>query len=512
MNDTTNVTAAEPEKTAPRSFSKADKVMAAACAIFAFVFIEFAVMNTLGFFTTAVYFSILTASIVFMRKKGCTFTRLNVIFAAVLYLFTFVFSITDSGLIKFLDSVFLFCGGAYFVYSAASGQKNIERYLPFAMIKSLFEFPFSRFGTQAVVAKQSVNDPKTAAGIRNVILGLVLAIPLTLIVGILLISADQGMANIFDAIVDSSIFTHIVKHAFYIVLALPCSLYLFGLFYANTERNNLRTLDDDRCWAIMERFHSIPNGIIYTSVTPICILYVIFFISQASYFLSAFSGDLPDGYSYAEYARRGFFELLTVTVINLSVICFISIFSKQCASEKPKGLKFYTSALSVSTLILITVAMSKMVMYISQFGLTRLRLYTSWFMVLCAVIFVLIIIKQFRYKFRLAGWCTGVFTLMFAVLCFGRPDWIVAKYNIGMYSAGYLEELDSSALLEMSDDAILAGLDADVLTPTEAYHCSDVSSNKIMKRMNIPSLILSSRLDGSEIEDDGFRYPDYFKF
>lgn len=50
--------------------------------------------------------------------------------------------------------------------------------------------------------------------------------------------------------------------------------------------------------------------------------------------------------------------------------------------------------LSIFTLILIATAISKMVMYISVYGLTQLRFYTTWFMLLLAVIFVMIIVKQ----------------------------------------------------------------------------------------------------------------------
>ena len=114
-----------------------------------------------------------------------------------------------------------------------------------------------------------------------------------------------------------------------------------------------------------------------------------FFISQAGYFLSAFTNSLPEGFTYADYARRGFFELFAIALINLGVTCFMSLFSKKAGREKPFALKFYSVMISVFTLILIATAMSKMIMYINRYGLTALRFYTSWFMVLLAMIFVL---------------------------------------------------------------------------------------------------------------------------
>lgn len=39
---------------------------------------------------------------------------------------------------------------------------------------------------------------------------------------------------------------------------------------------------------------------------------------------------------------------------------------------------------------------------------------------------------------------------MFGILCFSRPDFVVAKYNIAMYESGELEELDIYQLTGMS--------------------------------------------------------------
>ena len=59
------------------------------------------------------------------------------------------------------------------------------------------------------------------------------------------------------------------------------------------------------------------DGIITLTVLLLLdLVYVLFVAIQFKYF---FSGTLGDGYTYAEYARRGFFELLFVTLINLTV-------------------------------------------------------------------------------------------------------------------------------------------------------------------------------------------------
>lgn len=490
-----------------RSFSKSEKIFAFVIAVLAFLWVQFQIFNPAGFITTAVNIAIITASIVFLKKQGCRFTAINRVIAAVLYLFSCVFSITDNGFIKFLVGVFLFIAGAYLVYSAAEGKKKIEKYLPVALIKAIFEFPFLDYGAQALAAKSVVGDSKSAGNIKYILLGLLMTVPVTFIVAMLLISADKGMEEFM-----SSIFTNTFSEKGFelflrFIVSIPCGLYLYGMLYTNCKRDTLNVLDAGLCEFHIGNAKVIPNMVLYTAVTPILLLYVIFFFTQGSYFLSAFSGTLPEGYSYSEYARRGFFELCGVTIINLLIITFISFLSQKSGKNKPAALKFYTLTLSFSTIILIAVAISKMVMYISEYGLTRLRFYTMWFMLLCALMFVLIIVKQFKFEMKFSAWFAGIFTVMFALLCFCSPDYIIAKYNIEMYRAGYLDELDTDEIYDMSADAILYGVRSGELDVRKAYYVSVNFDDELLEYLNIPSFILREEFGEIELtEDEEARY------
>jgi hypothetical protein len=447
----------------------------------------------MGFITTGVFIAIITAAILYLKNKKLEFSGYNKLLTVILYVFSFVFSITANNFIKFLDAVFMVGAGAFLIYSVGAGNKAIEKFLPFAMVKALIEYPFSGFGEQSKITSDIVSDSRTGKNIKLVIIGLIITFPLTAIVAALLMSADDGMKRIIQSMfsgIDNATFWSIVLQ---LIFAIPCSMYIFGMFYTNANCDELKKLDERICIQKLYNMRFVSNLICYTAVTPICILYVLFFISQANYFLSAFTDSLPNGFTYADYARKGFFELCAVAVINLCVICFISLHSKKAGREKPFALKLYSIVLSVFTIILIATALSKMVMYIKRYGLTELRVYTSWFMILLAAVFVLIIVKQFRFDMKFAKHISAVFTIMFAVLCFSRPESLIAKYNIEMYRSGYLEELDEEALLDMSDDARLTALKSGVVTADEVnaekYSGYEGSS---YGRYNISSVILDS--------------------
>lgn len=474
-------------------YSRAETILSVFIMIAAFCFIRYVVCHAMGFITTGLFIAIITAAIIYLKSKKLEFSGYNKLLTVILYVFSFVFSITANNFIKFLDAVFICGAGAYLLYSVGAGNKTIEKFLPFAMVKALLEYPFSEFSVQSKITSDMVSDSRTGKNIRLVLIGLIITFPLTAIVAALLMSADDGMKRIIQSMfssIDNAEFWSIVLQ---VIFAIPCSMYLFGMFYANAKGDELKKLDERICIQKLYNMRFVSNLICYTAVTPICILYVLFFISQANYFLSAFTDSLPNGFTYADYARKGFFELCAVAVINLCVICFISLHSKKAGREKPFALKLYSIVLSVFTIILIATALSKMVMYIKRYGLTELRVYTSWFMILLAAVFVLILVKQFRFDMKFAKHISVVFTVMFAVLCFSRPESLIAKYNIEMYKSGYLEELDEEALLDMSDDARLTALKSGVVTAEEVneekYSGYEGGS---YGRYNISSVILDS--------------------
>jgi len=494
MNE--NIAAAPEQGLNKTEYSISDHILSAFLMIAAYFLIKFTVFEKTGFFTTGVYAGIITAAVIYFSKKGFVFSFLNNIIVFVLYAFSLVFSLTDNSFIKFLDVIFLIFAGSYLLFSVGAGKTSIEKYLPFALKKSVISYPFSKFGEQFKVSAGAVKGSKTCSSLKFVFLGLVATVPVTALVACLLMSADEGMENMFTGITDWLYDLNAAEIMIKLLLTLPCSLYLFGMFWSNSHRDGLGVLNDEYCKYRLLNKRIINNLICYTAVTPVCLLYVLFFISQTKYFLSAFMGNLPEGFTYADYARRGFFELLWVAVINLVLICAINVYSKKTAEEKPFTLKLYSLILSSFTLILIATALSKMIMYINMYGLTTLRVYTSWFMILLAMIFVLVIIKQFRFDMKIAKYFCVITTVMFALLCFSRPESLIARYNIEMYRSGYLNELDTDALLEMSDDGILTAFSMGAVSESQAAHSSDsVLGCDPYRRYNYSSMMLSNKID-----------------
>jgi hypothetical protein len=104
-------------------------------------------------------------------------------------------------------------------------------------------------------------------------------------------------------------------------------------------------------------------------------------------------------------------------------------------------------------MMLIAAALSKMVMYIGCYGLTQLRVYTTWFMLLLFIVFVIVGLRQFK-SFSGTRIVIVSLVMFFMVLSYGNVDGMIAKYNISRYSEGTLKTLDIAALSKLSDGAV----------------------------------------------------------
>ncbi len=411
-------------------FSRPEKLFAFAAAGLSFLFVHFVLWNTSGFFTTLFYMLLFIAVSLFLSKTGHSFKPSHKVWLAVLLIFSAAFSVTANELIKCLDVVFLILGGAYLVYCVTTGAQMFGRFAPYEFLKCTLENPLSQFGKEYSAVNSTVKSSKTGTNFKAIFLGLAFAVPLTAVVAFLLMSADRGVERMLDSLADLVNIDNVFSLIMQLAVTLPVSGYLFGMLYSHTHPEKSSPLDESVCELKLRKMRQITNIAVYSAVTPICLLYVLFFVSQANYFLSAFNGTLPKNYSYAEYARRGFFELFAIMLINAGVIFFINFFSRNSGEEKPVTLKVYSVVISVFTLLISATAMSKMVMYIDNFGLTQLRVYTTWFMILTALMFIYIIIRQINRKFPLVRAGAVTFTLMFTVLCFSRPDALIARYNM----------------------------------------------------------------------------------
>lgn len=456
-------------------YSVTEQVCAVLAMLAGFLFIRFTLYHTTGIFTTLFFWFLLTLEIVFVKKSGKQFSRAELCQLTMMYLFSCAYIITANQTLKILTTIFMILNSSLFLLGVSSKFNIVLRFLPEALPLSVIAMPLAEAG-KCFGAVRTSKGRGLWKNIGYILGGLLIALPMTCLVAALLCEADENMSALlgnFLKLPPEEILI-LVTHLIFGVL-LGCLI--FSSMYSAAHKTIL--LDAEVCEKKAESFRFIPNLMVYAAVTPLCVLYVLYVISQINYFTGGFTGILSEGYTYAEYARKGFFELCAVCCINLAVIGSIGFFAKLTGSVKPVMLKIYSIFLCLCSLFLAGTAIAKMFLYIRYYGMTRLRVYTTWFMFLLVIGFIVLLIRQFRYSLNIGKIGYVIFVAMFGLLVFSRPDAWILRYNADQYLAGNLQEFDTS-ISYISPDAlaVLSSYDE-----SELARLYDTSAEKAIQYM-----------------------------
>ena len=251
-----------------------------------------------------------------------------------------------------------------------------------------------------------------------IVIGVLISIPVLAIVVALLYQADAVFANLFGSLFSIDFhFGTWVGMAFmfgYALLAAYC-----GIRYLASERISAESKD-------MRHFEPM---IANTILILISVVYAAFsFIQIFSLFLGKMR--LPDGYTYARYAREGLFRENRLKKILLTVIC-------GC------------------TYIMIASSAFRMCLYIQHYDLTFLRLLVLWMLAVIGILLTGILVQIYVDKFPLFRYTIVVVTVCVFALGVAHPDYWIAKYDVAhMNSTATTENaIDYNYLQTLSTDA-----------------------------------------------------------
>jgi hypothetical protein len=193
------------------------------------------------------------------------------------------------------------------------------------------------------------------------------------------------------------------------------------------------------------------------------LLFLAFVLVQLRYlFGGADVVQLTAGLSYAEYARRGFFELVACAAL---VVPILLLADWAAAPPTPRSRDLLRGAMLLLVLLLLGVLASaayRMRLYQAAYGLTEARLYASvaiaWLTAVLAWL-VLTVLRGRRERF-LGGAVVGGLACLAALVALD-PHARIAQVNVARAAAGL--EVDGDYLKTLGADAVpalLEGLDA----------------------------------------------------
>ncbi len=267
--------------------------------------------------------------------------------------------------------------------------------------------------------------------IKRVFAALIIALPCMLLLIAVLSNADMVFSLKTQSIL-LDFFEFFNANVFFKLLyGIVAGLFAFGIVY-NAHTDEISEADH----AIKLKGDLIIINILLISVLAI---YTFFVIIQFKYLFAGTT--LPDGLTYTEYARKGFFELLALTGVNIAAILIITQLTKSHNGKWLAFTKVLCHYLCAVTVILLISSFYRMFLYTNDDGLTRLRFFVMGFLVFEAIGLAITFIYIAKPKFNIILIYCIIALTYYTILNITPTDNIIAQNQIDKYLKGTREDI-----------------------------------------------------------------------
>jgi hypothetical protein len=281
--------------------------------------------------------------------------------------------------------------------------------------------------------------------------GMLIAIPLLLVFGVLLASADlifrTQLTNLFRWFTIENIADLIFRTIYICVLAY----FLAGAYiHALTRSSDEKVLNPDK--PFMSPFLGHVEA--FTVLGLVNLLFLGFIIIQFRYFFAGETNITLEGFTYAEYARRGFFELVAVSILSLGLYYTLSMVTNRSERKVKRIFSLLGVLLMLQVGCMLLSAFQRLSLYEAAYGFTTLRTITHVFMIWLGVLLAVMVLMEIFNQFRRLALVLFLVLFGFSLtLNLLNVDQFIAQRNLEHASAG--NRLDASYLVhQLSDDGI----------------------------------------------------------
>ena len=286
--------------------------------------------------------------------------------------------------------------------------------------------------------------------------GLLISVPILLVFGALLISADEAFHRLVASFVDfsfSELFTHL---AIVVLFGWGVAGYLRGFLSGKPLPGNKASERPAKRLGIID---------IGLPLALLDVLFLSFVIIQFKYFFGGHSHvQATTGLVYSEYARRGFFELVTVAALVLPLLLICHTLLDKSDPDHEFAFRLLAGVQVLLLFVIMLSAFQRMRLYQQEYGMTELRFYTVAFMGWLAAVFVCFGFTVLRGRSEGFAFMSLIAALAIAAaLLVANPDALIVRTNAARAEAGHNEaghHFDVEYNSSLSVDAIPALISA----------------------------------------------------
>ena len=284
-----------------------------------------------------------------------------------------------------------------------------------------------------------------------IVRGVLLTIPIVILFTSLLAAADpifsQGLQNLTAFFNLEQLAETITR----VVLILILAYQLAGVYLHALVSSTDKTLVSDKPWLVP--FLGLTEASMVLG--GVALLFISFVLIQIRYFFGGQANITVAGFTYADYARRGFGELIAVAVLSLLLYLGLSAITQRKTPGQRRIFSGMGALLIVLVGVILVSAFQRLLLYEQAYGFSRLRTYSHIFMIWLGFLLLFVMFLELSGRLRYYA-----FALVVSVLGFGltvnllNVDAFVVQQNI--QRAVLSTKLDAGYLTSLSDDSIPA--------------------------------------------------------
>jgi hypothetical protein len=286
--------------------------------------------------------------------------------------------------------------------------------------------------------------------LKPVARGVLIAIPVVLFFAILLAAGDivfrQQIINffkLFDA-------TRIPEYILRLIIILFWAYVLTGVFlHAALKSTDEKLVGEDK--PIIKHFLGFTEAAIVLG--SVSLLFLIFVIIQFRYFFGGEVNIGVEGFTYSEYARSGFSELISVAFFSLLMILGLGTITGRESDRQKRIYSGLSVGIAGLVIVILVSAYQRLMLAIDWHGFSRLRLYPRVFLIWVGILFVAVIVLEIIHRERFFAFAMLLAAFGFAVsLSVINVDASIARHNVYRtiegkhFNVNYLTSLSSDAI------------------------------------------------------------------
>ncbi|MGB8214060.1 MAG: DUF4173 domain-containing protein [Anaerolineales bacterium] len=346
-----------------------------------------------------------------------------------------------------------FLGGRWPWYGFLDYVFNYAKLIGSMVARPLIFLSESR-KTAAADGRAEESTDNSRAGRKRfwaILRGVLIALPVVVVFTALLSSADLVFAQRLHGLTNLFRLENLPEYLFRAFYILVGAYVLAGTLLHAAQKSSDEKLLSEK--PLVPHFLGFTEAAVVLGA--VVALFAAFVIIQFHYFFGGGANIGVQGYTYSEYARRGFGELVAVALCTLLLFLGLSAIVKRQNRAQRQAFSGLGIGMVALVGVILVSAFQRLLLYETAYGFSRLRMYTHIFMIWLGVLLAAVVALELLRRERLFPLAALLASIGFAAtLSLVNVDGSIVRLNVARASAG--EPMDVANLASLSSDSIPA--------------------------------------------------------